>query len=392
MHRYVGLAIAAFLIVAGLSGSVIAFYPQLDAALNPELLRVRPPRLGAPLLDPLTLRERVEAQLAVGKKLDAVSLRGLRDEAINFWIDGQEVFVDPYTAEILGSRTFGKLSEGRKTFLTFIYRLHYSLALDEVGTWLFGVVALLWTLDCFVGAYLTFPLPVRAGSKPRRSWLLRWAPAWLLKTRQLFSLVYTGHRAGGLWLWAMLLVFAWSAVALNLREQVYDPVMHGVLGDPGDTNESQKALAKPRMLPELSPREAYEVGRRLMALESRRRGFRVLGERWLSYEPERGSYGYTVESTLDLSERLAETHVTFDGDSGTLLRFGAPTGGHRTDTISAWLVALHFGSLRIGGLTYRIFVCTLGPSVAILSIPGVRVWLKTRRRPSARSRSHGATS
>ena len=32
------------------------------------------------------------------------------------------------------------------------------------------------------------------------------------------------HRAGGLWLWAMLFVFAWSSVAFNLTP-AYDAVM-----------------------------------------------------------------------------------------------------------------------------------------------------------------------
>ena len=43
--------------------------------------------------------------------------------------------------------------------MPFLYKLHYSLALGEVNSYLFGVVALLWTIDCFVGAYLTFPPP-----------------------------------------------------------------------------------------------------------------------------------------------------------------------------------------------------------------------------------------
>lgn len=41
--------------------------------------------------------------------------------------------------------------------MPFVYRLHYSLALDTIGTYAFGIIALLWTLDCFIGAYLTLP-------------------------------------------------------------------------------------------------------------------------------------------------------------------------------------------------------------------------------------------
>ncbi|MFQ5415166.1 MAG: PepSY domain-containing protein, partial [Phycisphaerae bacterium] len=58
-------------------------------------------------------------------------------------------------------RLWGDLSQGLANLMPFVYRLHHSLALGTVGTWIFGVVALLWTLDCFVGAWLTFPPPRR---------------------------------------------------------------------------------------------------------------------------------------------------------------------------------------------------------------------------------------
>ena len=35
--------------------------------------------------------------------------------------------------------------------MAFVYRLHYSLALGDFGLWLFGVAALVWTLDSVVG-------------------------------------------------------------------------------------------------------------------------------------------------------------------------------------------------------------------------------------------------
>lgn len=376
VHCWVGLAMAAFLIVAGVTGSLMAFYPQLDRLLNPELLRVDPPESGTPLLDPFELRERALTQLPHGTKLNAVSLQGLRDAPVNYWIDGRETFFDPYTGKLLGARTFGKFSEGRKTFATFVYRLHFSLALDEVGILLFGIVSILWTIDCFVGAYLTFPLPART---PGKSWVIRWWPAWLLKTSKLFSLVFTWHRASGLWVWLVFLMFAWSGVALNLREQVYDPVMHAVFGANHPVEPHPPDLDPPRIHPKLSLRDAYPIAKQLMAAEAERRGFRLLGERWLGYEPEHGSYSYTVESTLDLSERLAETHVVFDGDTGQQLHFGAPTGEHLEGTIGAWLIALHFGAVRIGGLPYRIFVCAMGVVVSLLSVTGVWIWLKKRK-------------
>lgn len=59
IHRYVGLAMTVFLIIVGLTGSVLAFYQELDRWLNPELLTV--PVRDTPMLDPFVLRERAEA-------------------------------------------------------------------------------------------------------------------------------------------------------------------------------------------------------------------------------------------------------------------------------------------------------------------------------------------
>jgi uncharacterized iron-regulated membrane protein len=71
LHRWIGLAMTAFLVVTGLSGSVLAFKDELDLWLNPDLLDA-PPR-DAPMLDPLILREKAKA-LAPGFRVDTAML------------------------------------------------------------------------------------------------------------------------------------------------------------------------------------------------------------------------------------------------------------------------------------------------------------------------------
>jgi uncharacterized iron-regulated membrane protein len=366
---------AVFLTVAGVTGSLLAFYTDLDAALNPELLRAQPPVPGAPLLDPLLLREKLLEQLPAGTAVQGVMLRMKPDRSVSYWIDERENFVDPYTGALLGSRKFGDLSEGKKNLMTFLYEFHFSLALGEVGTVLFGVVAVLWTFDCFVGAYLTLP-PQRArqAGAARKSWFSRWLPAWLLKTNKLFTLVFTWHRASGLWVWGFLLVFAWSGVALNLR-QVYTPVMDALLGQPPPHETEHLPTEKPE--PKLGMRQALAIGRTLMAAEAKHHGFGIHSESGLYYEPEHGAYMYSVDSTLDVDTRLGETTVTFDGDDGHLLLFAA-AGSSTRGTIDQWLIGLHFGAIRIGGIAYRSFVSVLGLGVALLSITGVWIWLRKR--------------
>ncbi|MEA1120335.1 PepSY domain-containing protein, partial [Klebsiella pneumoniae] len=68
------------------------------------------------------------------------------------------------------------------------------------------------------------------------------------------------HRAGGLWIWPMLLVFAWSGVAFNLTP-VYSPVMR-VFGA-SDLREQLVPLPRPRVDPGLDFTAALGTGRRL---------------------------------------------------------------------------------------------------------------------------------
>ena len=407
-HRYVGLAISLFLIVAGLTGSVLAFYHELDAALNPGLYRAPPLTEDADMLDPFALRAAAEAGLPDGLQVSRLPLDLKAGEAVSLWVEPRpgvdadsidnEYFVSPHTGELLGSRKWGDLRQGMKNLMPFVYRLHYSLALGEVGIYLFGIIALLWTLDCFVGAYLTFPAPRhKKGSRTAKSWLARWKPSWLVRANKLFSFVFTWHRASGLWVWAMLFVFAWSAVGLNLSE-VYHPVMRSAFGMQERVSETLPELETPRTEPQLSFEEAHGRARTLMSEEAAQQGFQVHEERSLGYAAPSGTYHYRVHSSRDISDRYPATSLWIDGDSGKRVAFEAPTGQATGNTITTWLYHLHFGSVSFGGWPYRVFVCLMGLAVAALSVTGVWIWWRKRskgksaqRRATARNRQQRAS-
>ncbi len=54
------------------------------------------------------------------------------------------------------------------------------------------------------------------------SWWRRWKPAWKIRwAASRYKLNFDLHRANGLWLWPILIVFAWSSVYMNLWDTVY---------------------------------------------------------------------------------------------------------------------------------------------------------------------------
>jgi uncharacterized iron-regulated membrane protein len=384
LHRYVGLFLAVFLVVAGLTGSLLVFNRELDTALNPSLMRVTPPSSGAEPLDGFALRDRLEAAVP-GLRARAVPLKPAEPgHAVAFFVEpagegaDDEYFVDPYTGRLLGSRRWGDITQGTKNLMPFAYKLHYSLALGEVGSLLFGIVALLWTLDCFVGAYLTFPAATKAAatSAGAAGWWRRWFQSWRVRTGSLFKLTFTWHRASGLWVWALLFVFAWSAVGLNLRP-VYHPVMKATLGMDEWAHQTLPKRDRPLETPRLDWRAAHARGKQLMDAEAAARGLEVRGEERLRYDAVKGVYQYRAASSLDVSGRHGGTSVYFDGDTGERRGFQAPTGGAAGNTVTSWLYALHFAA--VGGLPYRILVAVVGVLIAVLSVSGVYVWWSKRR-------------
>jgi uncharacterized iron-regulated membrane protein len=393
VHRWVGLVLAGFLLIAGVTGCLLAWNHQLEAAISPGLFRANPSHSDAQPLDPLVLRERV-AKLYPNASIAYVPLRADPGHSVWMFLEARtdpstgnvaelpndQVFVHPYTGEVLGERKWGDISQGLENLMPFIYRLHYTLALGVVGTYVFGIVALLWTIDCFVGAYLTFPgrtrtRPASTSKASDKSWLARWWPSWKLRWRGGSHKVnFDLHRAGGLWVWAMLFVLAWSGVAFNLRE-VYRAVMETAFEFAPAMD--MPAVGPPQAEPRLSWVQAREQGRRLMAEQAAAGNFTVRNETGLSYDASRAVYRYSVNSSRDIRDAGGGTAVVFDANTGGLRQMIAPSGMATGDTITQWLTSLHMAA--VWGAPFKVFVSAVGLLVAMLSVTGTIIWLRKRK-------------
>lgn len=385
-HRWLGLTLAAFLVVIGATGSVIAFFPQLDQWANPELLVPRGTGAG---IDALELRERMEAldpkahvyfvHFPQPGETFAAYVEGRLDPTTGQKLDigYDEVFADKHTGERLGTRQWGSFSLQRKDWFTQLYFLHYSLVLpEELGEGFMGFVALAWAMDCLVAFVLTLPRRGRAASNapPRPGWLRRWWPAWRLKLAAGANrAVFDWHRASGLWLWPMLLVFAWSGFALNLPS-VYQGVMQRIT-DIEDIEHPPK-LPTPLESPSVGWRQAHALGERYMAEQARQHGFEIERPWALIYRRETGTWYYRVRSSRDVV-RYGTTTVAIDATTGALRGVAVPTGRRSGDTFTNWIKALHMA--MVGGLPMQLFVSACGLLVTALTLTGVLIWWRKRR-------------
>lgn len=218
-----------------------------------------------------------------------------------------QVFVDPYTGQIRGERHNGKATEGLRSVMPVVYLLHRSLAAGNAGALVLGAVALLWTLDCFIGLWLTLPVRATPGRRSHCSWLSRWAPAWRLRWGAgAYKLLFDLHRAGGLWTWALLLALAISSLALTLPS-VYDAGMRSLLAHQRDELALPPSSARSDAVMDWAA--ARESGRRLMQAQAAAMGFTVLREDWMLFDPARGVFRYAVHSDRDVGHRYTRTLV-----------------------------------------------------------------------------------
>lgn len=381
---------AGFLIVAAVTGSLVAYMDELDALISPQLRVATPPTPAAQPLDPMVLREAALAH-APGARVIWLPLRIKPDRTVRVSVipaaaDGNdEIFVDPYTAKVVGESQWGDITQGWHNLMAFIYRLHFSLALGSAGFTFFGIVALVWTIDCFIGAWLTLPVrrrrtpPDAAPAVNGKSWWARWWPAWKLRWGAgSYKLNFDLHRAGGLWLWAMLFVLAWSSVAFNLLE-VYAPVTRHLLSQQEAQPQRSHiaALPQPRLHPDMTLEQARAWGRRMIVQQASLRGFTVEREEGLGYDARRGVYTYLVRTSRDIRERHGgNTRLFFDSNTGEFRGLYLPTGEAAGDTFTTWITTLHMGAMW--GWPLQLFICLMGVIITVLSVTGVVIWWKKR--------------
>ncbi len=385
LHRYTGLAMAGFLIIVGLTGSLLAFNSELEHAITPQLYAVD---TGGARLSAAALIARAEAlvptaevnYLSLGDAESVLASMSPRIDAATgkaYELGFDQLILNPYTGQELGRRTWGAISEGMINLMPFVYKLHFNLALGEVGMWALGITALVWTLDCFVGFYLTLPATKKSQNTPRtKSFWQRWQPAWLIKWRgSKHRINFDLHRAGGLWLWIMLLIFAWSSVSMNLWDTVYTKTTQLVFDFHAPWTDLPK-LDKPLAQPAIGWPQALNIAEALMAKTAAEQGFRVEQPIAIWLNREQGVYVYNVRSSRDIQDKQGNTRIFFDANTGAQRLQLLPSGQYNGNTITNWLTALHMAN--VFGMPYRIFVCVLGLAIIMLSVTGVIIWLRKR--------------
>ncbi|MBS1209821.1 MAG: PepSY-associated helix protein [Proteobacteria bacterium] len=379
MHRWFGLAAAAFLFVSGATGALISWDHELDEWLNPRLFKADS---AGPVRDSLSLARQFEASHP-DLQVTWLPLGVAPGEALNIRVEPRpdkaggkarnpgfnQVALDPVTGAVQARREWGVVSLSRENLLPFLYKLHYSMHLPDVdgietGVWLMGIIAMVWSLDCFVALWISFPKL----ASWRKSFAFRWRQGG-------YKLNFDLHRSGGVWLWLLVLIIAVTSVSMNLQLQFVRPLVNRISPLSPSPWDGRSFRAHDDPAAPLVTREAVLASARE---EAARRGW-TLPAGGIFYSPEADVYGVGFyQPGHDHGDGgLGNAWLHYEGSDGRFAGASVPGEGSAGDIFMQAQFPLHSG--RIAGLPGRILVSLLGLAIASFSVTGVVIWARKRK-------------
>lgn len=147
LHLYLALFVGIFVVIIGVTGSIMVFEEGWDRLFNPKLYKVQPQ--GQPLS--VSALFAAAAKAYPGQKINNLRLPKDSTDSVGFGVRGpKQVFMNPYTGEILGERN-------PKTVLSTIHQIHLRLNLGEYGSDVVTAVTAVLLFLILSGIYLWWP-------------------------------------------------------------------------------------------------------------------------------------------------------------------------------------------------------------------------------------------
>lgn len=364
VHLWVTFAVGLLVVSAGGSGTALVFKDEIDAAFNPTLLRVEPEGEPAPMGEVLASAEAAYP----GDRIGLVMTPQQPDESHEVWMqpagttattDLRLVYVDPYTAEVLGAR---KVTEH---LMLVLHYWHAELLFG--GTWgkaLTALGGLALVVLSLTGLVLWWP---KNRKQLRRALTVKRKQPW-------HRVLYDLHRSVGFYLTPLLLFIAVTGVAL-----VYHDTTEALLTDLTD------APPEPERSTVTVPPDAVPVPvEQLVRTAEAELPDAVTTRLMFPRAPER-PFIVRMRFPAELHPN-GKTFVVLDPYTGAVLGVrnadpeAAPTGWRLVDA----LYPVHKGGW--GGRWSQFLHAFAGLMVTVFAVTGLVMWWKrTRPRPARRS-------
>ena len=393
-HLWVGLVLGLYFVVMGLSGSLLLFENELDAATHRSLFTVSAPAGQAAL--PLDALAAAVTLRHPGATINSLTLPQSPDQSLrvgfappnqtaNQRSGRREAFVNPYTAAIIGERQAGGM------FFPWVLRLHRQFLLDDVGQTLNGYGVLFLIVLLVSGLWLWWPSAQSFARQFRqRTTIQRGA-----STKRL---VFDIHNLVGFYSSLVLLVITVTAASYFWKPQTI-AIVSTLTGTPmvaatdgpgggrgrGEGGRQRQGRGQPGSGPAALSyaavlASAAKVYPKLPVLQiGRGRGGRG-GLRVTKALPE--AYGVRPRLiTLNISDR-----------DGSLTSVDLPDGSPLGVRVMSWLMPIHEGQWGYSWAYYIVKTLHLlaGLSPLVLFVTGILMYVNKRRGKSENEKKRRA--
>ncbi|MEY3761200.1 MAG: hypothetical protein RIR39_2691 [Pseudomonadota bacterium] len=358
VHLYLGLSLGSVFVLAGLTGSLLVFYVELDEIINPQLQvsvtlaqqepqsyesvfqairQAHPERSGAWRLE----MPRHRQVMLMARYYKPV-------EKVDFSFAPLIIWVNPYNSEIVSSRFWGEF------IMTWLFDLHYALLLDGIGKTLMGIFGILLLIPLLSGIYLWWP----TSGKLRQALSIKRGAS---KPRFIFDL----HKTNGIYSFFIVLLVLVSGIILELPA-VFKPMINYL--SPLYQMESNQTHYQP----------GYSRITLDQAVTIAKNRYPEAILRWIETpDSQSGSYRIMLYQQGEPSFRFPKTTVWVDQYNGAVLSTRDPRIEKVGDTFMSWLHPLHNG--EIAGMPGRLLIFISGFIPTILYVTGILRWLQKRQ-------------
>lgn len=349
LHRWVGLAFGALLLVQALTGVALVFRDELEAIVHPELnISIGGEQLPLQQLVDEARAARPQAVLQRAERVQggSVLFRFLEEEHPYL------IALDPRDGQIVRE---GGLDSWPGEWL---FHLHHTLLAGPVGEWVVGVEGLALLFIVVTGPIVWWPGRKRLTSGFR-----------IVRGMGSDRLLRSLHRSAGAALAILVGISATTGAVMTFKEQVRPLFSAGAY------------VPKPSVKVEARPAGSERVPLdRLIARARRDYGPTELAEfRFQGADAQLVIVYLRDENSL---RENAAKQIYFNAYDGTELGYYVPSALPAGNSFIDWQFPIHTG--RAAGVIGRMLILTGGIGLVFFTLSGVWLWLSSRRQRKAR--------
>ena len=351
VHLSIALIAGAFMVILGVTGSIMEFEPELDQLFRPQLFFVTPGQRVLPLAE---LGDDVSRKFD-GEPVVAYLPSLLPNHPAQVVLPRGIVSVNQYTGEVLGVRVRGQ------TFLGYVRAIHVRLGSGDFGRSVLSWTAVALLLSLASGVYLWWPVKrVRIGGQwgSRGFW-------------------FDVHNAIGIFILLPLTVLAATGTVLGFEDQLAPLLYRMTRSSPAQSLRAPSCKPGQGATP-ISPDEAVAKARIQMP-------------GGVPYRVQMPRYGGTYQvALLYPQDRITGDRNVVGLDTyGNVVSLVRSSDLSRGDRILAMNEAIHTGAFL--GMPSRLAVWMASTMISLQPLSGLLMWLYRSKLSMGRSRKEGSS-